>query len=506
MPEFILELKSIDKAFPGVKALDNVGFQLKKGEIHALMGENGAGKSTFIKIITGVHEPDAGEIILDGSPVRFRTPKDAQKQAIAAIYQHGAIYPWLSVTENIFMGHEEVAGPLKTIKWKAMHSKAEELLRGLGSDLDPRIEVSGLTVAEQQVVEIAKAISQNARILVMDEPTASLSRRECDELYRIAEKLRDDGVSIIFISHRMEDMQRLASRVTVFRDGKLIGTWGVGDISNHDLISAMVGREINQIYPARNRAIGEEVFRAQGLSRKGFFKDISFKLHKGEILGFSGLVGAGRTDVMQSIFGVEPLDSGKMFLEGKEVQVRKPLDAMKLGIGLLPEDRHKQGLVLDWEIFKNITLSDLGQFAKYSVMKPKKERAKAKALGELLALKAPTVFDKASSMSGGNQQKIVICKLLNTDLKVLILDEPTKGVDVGVKSQLYEIISDLAGQGYGVILISSDMPEILGMCDRIATMREGRITGEFIGSEATQEQLLQASMSQAGGAYEKVLN
>ena len=490
-----MELKNIDKIFPGVKALDNVSFQLAKGEIHAIMGENGAGKSTFIKVITGVHEPDAGEIFLNGDPVRFKTPKDAQRHSIAAIYQHGTIYPQLSITENIFIGHEEVAGPLKSIRWNALHQKAEGLLKDLSCDLDPRTLVGGITVAEQQIVEIAKAISQQAKILIMDEPTASLSRRECEDLYTVAEKLRDSGVSIIFISHRFEDMYRLAGRVTVLRDGKYIGTWGVDEISNKDLISAMVGREISQVYPERNRSVGDEVLRVESLCRMGYYRDISFGLKKGEILGFSGLVGAGRTDVMQGIFGIEQADSGKIFLEEKEVEIKRPLDAMNLGIGLLPEDRQRQGLVLDWEIYKNITLSDLTQFTKGNILQPKQERKKAKNLGEKMALKAPTVFEKASSLSGGNQQKVVVCKLLNTDLKVLILDEPTKGVDVGAKSQIYDIMDNLASQGYGIIMVSSDMPEILGMCDRIITMHEGKITGEFSGEEATQELLLKASMN-----------
>lgn len=489
-----MELKSISKAFPGVKALDDVNFELKHGEIHAIMGENGAGKSTFIKVITGVHEADSGEIYLDGRRVEFKNPKDAQQCSIAAIYQHGTIYPHLSIAENIFIGHETVRGPLKTIDWNDLNSRAAELLRSLSCNLDPRTVVGELTVAEQQIVEIAKAISQNARIVIMDEPTASLSSRECDELYRITEDLRDKGVSIIFISHRFEDMYRLAERVTVLRDGKYIGTWDVDGISNQDLIKAMVGREVSQIYPVKTCEIGEEVFRAEGLRKIGYFSNISFNLKRGEILGFTGLVGAGRTDVMQSVFGITNLDGGKIFLEGREIAVKKPLDAMKLGIGLLPEDRQRQGLILGWEIFKNITVSDLGQFVDKTVLSTKAERLKSKTLGEKIALKAPTVFDKASSLSGGNQQKVVICKLLNTDLKVLILDEPTKGVDVGAKSQIYEIMNDLAAQGYGIIMISSDMPEILGMCDRIIAMHEGRITGEFMRGEATQEQILEVSM------------
>lgn len=495
MADIHLKLSNIVKIFPGVRALDGVDFELRRGEIHALMGENGAGKSTFIKVITGVYQPDAGTMELDGKALHFRKPKDAQKHSIAAIYQHSTSYAHLSITENIFIGHEAVRGPLKSINWGALHKKAADLLAELGTDIDPRTPVGNLTVAEQQMVEIAKAISMNANILIMDEPTASLSKRECDNLYAIAEKLRDGGVSIIFISHRFEDMYRLADRVTVLRDGQYIGTWGVDDISNAELINAMVGREISQVFPAKKCEVGEEVFRVENLRRTGYFSNISFSLRRGEILGFTGLVGAGRTDVMQGIFGIEPLNEGNINIGGKPLRVKKPLDAMRAGIGLLPEDRQKQSLILDWEIYKNITISNLAPFTKATIVNQKAEREKAKTLGEKMALKAPTVFEKASTLSGGNQQKVVICKLLNSDLKVLILDEPTKGVDVGAKSQIYEIMNDLAAQGYGIIMISSDMPEIIGMSDRIIAMHEGKITGEFLRGEATQEEILAAVMN-----------
>ncbi|MCX7714735.1 MAG: sugar ABC transporter ATP-binding protein [Clostridia bacterium] len=495
MSEYILELRGITKIFPGVKALDNVHFQLKEGEIHALMGENGAGKSTFIKVITGVHEPEEGEIFLNGKKVVFKNPKEAQKMSIAAIYQHGTAYQHLSVTENIFMGHEEL---YKTgiLNWKKMHADARKLLRELGSDIDPKTNMGHLTVAEQQIVEIAKAISTNARIIIMDEPTAALSKRECEQLYKITEKLRDDGCSIIFISHRFEDMYRLASRVTVFRDAKYIGTWGVNEISNDVLISKMVGREITQIYPKQKVDFGEEIFRVEGLSKVGYYKDVSFSLRKGEILAMTGLVGAGRTEVCHGIFGIETLDEGKIYLEGKEVKIKSPLDAMNAGIGYLPEDRQKQGLILDWSICDNITLATLEKFTKGTIINRKKERAKAKELAEMVKTKALSVFDKANSLSGGNQQKIIVAKLLNSDLKVVILDEPTKGVDVGAKAQIYEIMSKLAAQGYGVIMISSEMPEVLGMADTILVMKEGRVSKIFENaSEVTQEQILEAAMN-----------
>lgn len=503
MSEYVLELKGITKIFPGVKALDDVHFQLKKGEIHALMGENGAGKSTFIKVITGVHEPEQGEIFLNGEKVRFRNPREAQARSIAAIYQHGTCYPHLSITENIFMGHETVKRGLHTLNWREMHRQAAELLEGLGSHLDPHTNMGDLTVAERQIVEIAKAISTNANIIIMDEPTAALSNRECEDLYRITEKLRDEGASIIFISHRFEDMYRLADRVTVFRDSKYIGTWGVNEIANEDLIKAMVGREITQVYPKVKAPVGREILRVEGLSRTGYFHNVSFSVREGEILALTGLVGAGRTEVCQCLFGVEKATGGKIFFDGREVRVRRPLDAMRLGIGYLPEDRQKQGLMLDWEIYKNETISTLGQFTRFGLLDTKKELDKAKELSEKVTVKATSVYDKASSLSGGNQQKVIVAKLLSTDLKLIILDEPTKGVDVGAKSQIYQIMSDLAGQGYAIIMISSEMPEVLGMADRVAVMCNGRLNIIMDVEGATQETILQYAMQSKENAQEE---
>ncbi len=493
--DYILQLKGITKVFPGVKALDNVQFELKKGEIHALMGENGAGKSTFIKVITGVHAPEEGEIILRGKKVVFKNPQDAQKESIAAIYQHGTVYNQLSVTENIYIGHEKLYKS-GMINWNQMHKDAEALLRSLGSDIDPRSLMGNLTIAEQQVVEIAKAISTGAKIIIMDEPTAALSKRECEELYRITEQLRDEGCSIIFISHRFEDMYRLASRVTVFRDSQYIGTWGVNDISNEVLISKMVGREIADIYPKQKVEFGDEIFKVEGFSKTGYYKDVTFSVRKGEILAMTGLVGAGRTEVCHGIFGVEKIDQGEIYLEGKPIKVKCPLDAMNAGIGYLPEDRHKQGLILDWGIGDNITLSTLEMFSKNTILDRKAEREKAKELAEKVKTKALSVFDKVSKLSGGNQQKVVVAKVLNLDLKVIILDEPTKGVDVGAKAQIYDIMSQLAASGYGVIMISSEMPEVLGMADRIVVMKEGRVSKIFDDAKnVTQEQILEAAMN-----------
>lgn len=494
MSEFVLELKGITKIFPGIKALNNVEFRLKKGEIHALMGENGAGKSTFIKVITGVHQPEEGEIFINGQKVNIKNPKDAQNLSIAAIYQHGTAYPHLTVTENIFIGHEKMT-KFNTVDWKAMHREAKVLLEKIGSKIDPKAIMGNLTVAEQQIVEIAKAVSINAKILIMDEPTAALSKRECEQLYLIAEKLRDEGCSIIFISHRFEDMYRLASKVTVFRDSEYIGTWDVNGISNEVLISKMVGREIKDIYPKFQTKRGKEILRVEHLSKTGFYKDVSFSVHEGEILAITGLVGAGRSEVCQGIMGIDEPDSGKIWIYGKPVRINHPEKAMEEGIGYLPEDRQKQGLILDWSLAENVTLSSLDEFIRGTVIRRDEERKKSKKLLEEVKTKALTVFDKAKNLSGGNQQKVLFAKVLNLDLKVIILDEPTKGVDVGAKAQIYEIMSRLAKEGFGVIMVSSEMPEVLGMADRVAVMKEGRISKIFDDVKGlTQETILEYAL------------
>ncbi len=494
MSEHVLELKHVTKTFPGVRALDNVHFSLRRGEIHALMGENGAGKSTLIKVITGVYQPDAGEILIDGEPAEIRTPLDSQRYGIAAIYQHVTCYPDLSVTENIFIGHEKINRLTRKIDWREMHGRAEDLLGQLDADFDPRTSMGSLSVAQQQIVEIAKALSANARIIIMDEPTAPLTNRESEDLYRITEALRDKGVSIIFISHRLEDMYRLASRVTVFRDSRYVGTWNLSDVSRDQIIVAMVGREITQFFPKRNAVIGEEVLRVEGLSRVGYFKDVSFSVRRGEILALTGLVGAGRTEVCEAIYGVTSADAGSVTLDGTELGISGPSGAIARGIGYLPEDRLKQGLVLDWEIFKNVTYPTLGRFTKFGWLNTKLESDAAKEHAERLEVKAQSVFDKASTLSGGNQQKIIVAKLLTADMRVIILDEPTKGVDVGAKTAIFNIMNDLAESGFGIIMVSSEMPEVLGMSDRVVVMKEGRVTAILETAKTTQEELLNAAL------------
>lgn len=495
MSEYILELKGITKIFPGVKALNNVSFQLKKGEVHALMGENGAGKSTFIKVITGVHKAEEGEMFLNGEKVDFKGPKDAQAAGIAAVYQHPTSYPDLSVAENIFMGHEIKKNGI--MQWKQMNEEADKLLAQLDADFKSTAEMGTLSVAQQQMVEIAKALSTNARIIILDEPTAALTNNESEKLYRIVDKLREEEVSIIFISHRFEDMYRLATRVTVFRDSQYIGTYDVDGITNADLIKAMVGREIKDLFPKPEVQIGAELLKIEGLSRTGFYKDVTFSVHAGEIVGLTGLVGAGRTEVVESVCGITRANAGKVLLEGKEIHVKKPVDAMNLGIILLPEDRQRTGLILSWGLGRNVTLPTMGKYARMGFTDDKKEREVSKDLLESVDTKAVTIFDPASSLSGGNQQKVVVAKALGQKMKVVIMDEPTKGVDVGAKAEIYQIMGDLAKQGYGIILISSEMPEILGMSDRVVVMCNGKVTGELKRGEATQEKILELAMEKS---------
>ena len=493
--DLILELKGITKIFPGVKALNNVQFQLRRGEVHALMGENGAGKSTFIKVITGVHAAEEGHMYLNGKEVHFKGPKDALSAGLAAVYQHPTTYPTLSVTENIFIGHEFIKHGM--IQWRQMNQEAKRLLDRLDADFKPSDEMGTLSVAQQQMVEIAKALSTNAKIIILDEPTAALTANESEKLYRIVDQLREEGVSIIFISHRMEDMYRLASRVTVFRDSQYIGTYDVDKITEADLIKAMVGREISDMYPKPEVKIGDEVFRIEGMSRTGYFKDVSLNIHAGEIVGLTGLVGAGRTETMEAVCGITKPDAGKVFVNGKEVHIKNPADAMKEGIVLLPEDRQKQGLILSWGLGDNVILPVQDELAKgpFKVKNESKERELAKKYLEEVDTKAVTIFDPGSSLSGGNQQKVVVAKALVQDnMKVLIMDEPTKGVDVGAKAEIYSIMGDLAKKGYAILLISSEMAEILGMSDRIYTMCKGRITGCLDINEASQESLLELSM------------
>ncbi|WP_319995157.1 MULTISPECIES: sugar ABC transporter ATP-binding protein [Trichococcus] len=497
MEDYVLQLEGVSKIFPGVKALDNVNFKLKAGEIHALMGENGAGKSTFIKVMTGVHQPEEGKIYLDGKEVSFKNTNDSKKAGIAAIYQHSTSYPDLSVTENIFLGHEYTAGKINYLNWKKMNSEANQLLEKIGANFDARRIMGELSVAQQQIVEIAKALSQNARIIIMDEPTASLTINESEELYKIAEDLRDQGKSIIFISHRFEDMYRLASKVSVLRDSKYIGTWDVDKISNHDLIVAMVGREINTLFPKKELVIGDTVLKVNNLSRTGYFKNINFEVKAGEIVALTGLVGAGRTEIVETIYGLEKHDEGSIELMGETFIPKSPSHALENGIGLLSENRHEGGLITELEIYKSITLTNLRKMTNRFWINSQEEFEVAKTFGERVNVKANSIFDKVSNLSGGNQQKVVLAKILTSFLRVIILDEPTKGVDVGAKAAMYEIMGELAEKGYGVILVSSEMPEVLGMSDRIIVIKEGKVSAELNTKNTSQEEILQYAMSES---------
>jgi rhamnose transport system ATP-binding protein len=450
-----------------------------------------------------VYQPDSGEIFLNGEAVNIKTPLDAQALGISAIYQHVTCFPDITVAENIFMGHEKTTEPFGRIDWKTMNSEAQKLLDQLSANFDSRAEMGSLSVAQQQIVEIAKALSANARIIIMDEPTAALSNRECEDLYKITESLRGKGVSIIFISHRFVDMYRLADRVTVFRDGKYINAWDKADVVEHDLVVAMVGREIVQFFPKRDTVPGKEIFRAEGLCRTGFFRDVGFSVRAGEILALTGLVGAGRTEVCEALYGITSYDSGTVMLEGKSLSTQQPYEAIAGGIGFLPEDRLKQGLVLRWEIAKNITLPALQKFLRYGMVDTAREDREAGELAGKLGIKAVSVHDKFSTLSGGNQQRVVVAKLLTGNMRLIMLDEPTKGVDVGAKTAIYEIMNELVKEGFGIIMVSSEMPEVLGMSDRIIVMREGRVTATFDTKDADQTKILKAAMqdtSESGAA------
>jgi ribose transport system ATP-binding protein len=485
----VLEMRGITKQFPGVLALDNVQFEIGRGEVHALVGENGAGKSTLLKILAGALNMDKGEIILNGKPVHFHSPLDAIQSGIAVIYQEFNLVPYLSAGENIFLGRE----PRKFngfVDFGKLHREAQKILDRIGANFSSRTLVSQLSVAQQQMTEIAKALSQNAQIIAMDEPTSALTEREVEHLFEIIRSLKAEGVAIIFVSHRLEEAFQIAERITVLRDGKYVSTKKIEETNRDEVITMMVGREIKEKIPKRPAQIGEEILRVEGLTREGIFRDISFTLHKGEVLGLAGLVGAGRTEIARAIFGADKIDRGKIYLEGKEVRVRSPQDAIRLGIGLLTEDRKRYGLVLPMSVRENTTLANLMEVAMRGFINFSKEREAARRFVEDLDIATPSVEQIARNLSGGTQQKLVLAKWLFTKSKVLIFDEPTRGIDVGAKVEIYELMNQLAEKGVGIIMISSELPEILGMSDRIIVIHEGRIAGELTREEATQEKIM----------------
>ena len=492
----VLEMEHVSKQFGATLALDDVSLELRRGEIHALLGENGAGKSTLIKIMTGVQRQDSGEIRIDGAPVRVTSAQDAQRLGVAAIYQEPMIFPDLSVAENIFIGHRDRG---KIVDRRRMEREAREVLARLDVRLDVGEPARGLTLAEQQTVEIAKAISLDVRVLIMDEPTASLSAHEVQRLFRIVHTLRQQGVAILFISHRIEEVFEIADRVTILRDGRWISTTPRAELTPATAISRMVGREVRELFRRERREPGAVRLSVRGLRREGAFQDVSFDLRAGEVLGFAGLVGARRTDVGLALFGIAPADGGQIELDGTPVTVSSPRDAMALGIAYSTEDRRQLGLVMPLSIAANVSLPSLPRFlTPAGMVRRAEERATAEAFRQRLSIRAPSVDTPASSLSGGNQQKVVISKWLETNPKVMILDEPTRGIDVGAKVEVHQLIDDLAARGMAIILISSDLPEVLAMSDRILVMREGRQMAIFDHHEATQERVLSAAMGQSG--------
>ena len=496
--DYILELKKITKRFSGVEVLHDVSFTLRSGEVHALLGENGAGKSTLVKVITGLHQPDGGEVYLNGKPVHFANPHDSRQAGIAAIYQELSLFPDLDVAENIFVGRQPTTTAGR-VDWRKLYAEAERLLSSLGVHLDLKQKARHLSIAQQQMVEIARAISINARILIMDEPTSSLTLNEVADLFRLVRRLRQEGAAIIFISHRLEELYELADRVTVLRDGAYVDTRPLNEVSRDELIRLMVGRTISNLFPKQEVEAGEVALKVEHLSRAGSFHDVSFELRKGEILGMAGLVGAGRTNVARAIFGVEPPTGGQVFIAGQEVHITSPQQAIGYGLAYVPEDRQAHGLIPPMTITANISLPMLESYARRGWLQDALERSTVFAAARQMEVRASHLWQRARELSGGNQQKIVLAKWLLTRPRILILDEPTRGIDVGTKAAVHALMSKLAAEGIAILMISSELPEVLGMSDRVLVMREGRITAHFSRAEATQEKIISAA-TQAVGA------
>jgi rhamnose transport system ATP-binding protein len=489
-----MEMRGVSRRFGEIQALDDVSLDLFPGEIHALLGENGAGKSTLIKVMTGVVQPDVGEIRIDGEPVRIGSAFDAQTYAVAAIYQEPMIFPDLTVAENIFIGHRDRG---RIVNRRRMREEAKKVLARLGVDFDVMQQARGITLAQQQTVEIAKALSLDVRVLIMDEPTASLSAHEVAQLFAIVSRLRSQGVAILFISHRLEEVFQVADRITIMRDGRWISTTPRAGLTPPEAIRQMVGRAVTEFFTRSASNPGEVVLEVRDLGREGAFEGVSFDLRRGEVLGFAGLVGARRTDVGLALFGIAPADQGEVRLEGEAVHIRSPQDALRRGIAYTTEDRRGLGLIFPQSIAANITLPSLGSYlSRIGLVQRASERSVAEAFRERLSIRAPSVETPASSLSGGNQQKVVLSKWLATRPKVLILDEPTRGIDVGSKVEVHHLIDELVAQGIGIILISSDLPELLPMSDRILVMREGRQMAILDAKEATQESVLSLAMGQ----------
>ena len=484
---YILTLKNISKEFPGVKALDDVTINIERGTIHGLVGENGAGKSTLIKVLAGIYQPNEGEIILEGKPCRFGSPIEARHAGISVVHQEIKLAEPLSVAENMFLGNVMMKGGL--VDWKGMRQSAQNIVDDLGMDIDINAQVSSLTVAKKQIVEIMHAINNNSKILVMDEPSAVLTDRELEVMFRIVKQLREKGITIIYISHRLDEIFGLCNNVSVLRDGRHIDTIPVSSVDKQQLINMMVGREMGQEYPKEPAPIGETILEVRNLSR-GFVKDVSFEVKAGEVFGISGLVGAGRTELARAVLGIDKLDAGEVYVRGKKVHYHTFANAIHDGLGLIPEDRKLQGLVQIMSVKRNTTLVNLKRVIKGGVIRESLEQSLSKEYAEKLHVVTPSMETEVQYLSGGNQQKVVIAKWLFQNSEILFLDEPTRGIDVGAKAEIYRLINQMVKEGKTIIMISSEMPELLGMCDRIMVMHEGHKMGELDAADATQEKIM----------------
>jgi rhamnose transport system ATP-binding protein len=490
----VLQMRHVSKRFDATQALDDVSLDVYPGEVHAVVGENGAGKSTLIKIMTGVYQPDTGEITLNGKAVQVRNSQEAQVLGIAAIYQEPMVYPDLSVAENIFISHQDLGA---VMPWSRIYSEAEATLAKLDVRLNVHMPARGLTVAAQQAVEIARALSLSVRVLIMDEPTAALSAHEVDTLFRIVRSLCEQGVAVLFIGHRLEEVRTIADRVTVLRDGKWISTRPRAEASTDQVIRDMVGRPVSDFFFKRSTERGDLLVSVRELGKEDVFQGMNFDVYAGEVLGFAGLIGSHRTDVGLALFGIEPADSGEIVIGGKPHTIRSPQEALRVGIAYSSEDRRNAGLVMPMSVASNISLPMLPRYLNgLGLLKRREEAATAVKFRDRLSIRTPSITSPVERLSGGNQQKVMLSKWLNTDPKVLILDEPTRGIDVGAKAEVHHMINDLAAQGIGIILISSDLPEVLAMSDRVLVMREGRQMGIFDRAEATEERVMTAAMGQ----------
>lgn len=489
----IVEMKQIHKSFYSVNVLRGVDFDLFSGEIHALMGENGAGKSTLVKILTGIHKSNQGEIFYKGNQTEFSSPKDAEKNGVAVIHQELNIIPYLTVAENMFLGKELKAKPFGILKSKEMNQRTKDYLNRLGIDMDPQKSAGELSVGQQQMIEIARAIAANTEVLIMDEPTAALTDREIETLFKVMDQLRQEGVAIIYISHRMEEIFRMCNRITVLRDGQSIGTKNTNETNFEEIVKMMVGRELGERFPDRTADIGDTYFSVENLSLEGVFNNISFDVKKGEILGVAGLMGAGRTEIMEAIFGARKKSSGTIVLDGKELSIKKPHHAIRAGIGFITEDRKDEGLVLGLTVRENLSIPNLKTLSNQTIMSDKKEKQFSKGMIEKLRIKTSSSEQEVKSLSGGNQQKVVFGKWLGINPKLLILDEPTRGVDVGAKKEIYSIMNEETKKGKSIIMVSSELPEILGMSDRIMVIHEGKVTAILDKADANQEKIMEAA-------------